>query len=190
MSDFIQVYENVFDSAFCKKAIESMNKSFDLGFGFTRQDSNDSNRHTKDDFQVFPSQLVNVNSVFDDEMNKTFTDKFWSVCYKDYASKFSILDDLDQHTIHGNKLQKTQVGGGYHIWHCEHSSGESKRILAYIVYLNDVDEGGETEFLYQHKRYKPKQGSVVIFPAGFTHTHRGNPPLSNTKYIMTGWVEY
>jgi len=24
----------------------------------------------------------------------------------------------------------------------------------------------------------------------FTHTHRGNPPLSNTKYIMTGWLEY
>ena len=56
-----------------------------------------------------------------------------------------------------------------------------------MVYMNDVDEGGETEFLYQQKKIKPKTGRVVIFPASFTHQHRGNPPMSN-KYIITGWL--
>jgi len=60
----------------------------------------------------------------------------------------------------------------------------------WMVYLNDVEEGGETEFLYQHKRLKPEQGTLVIWPASFTHTHRGNPPLSNDKYIVTGWTEF
>jgi len=38
-------------------------------------------------------------------------------------------------------------------------------------------------------RVKPKKGRLILFPAGFTHTHRGNPPLDGEKYIITGWVE-
>jgi hypothetical protein len=86
------------------------------------------------------------------------------------------------------KLQYTPVGGGYHEWHIEQGgSVASARSLAWIVYLNDVEEGGETEFLYQGIRTKPKKGSVAIWPAGITHPHRGNPPISNEKYIATGW---
>jgi hypothetical protein len=54
--------------------------------------------------------------------------------------------------------------------------------------LNDVEEGGETEFYYQDKKIKPKAGRMVIAPSGFTHTHRGNVPTSNDKYILTSWV--
>ena len=57
-----------------------------------------------------------------------------------------------------------------------------------MIYLNDVEEGGETEFLYQKIRIKPKSNMGLIWPGGFTHTHRGNPPLSGTKYILTGWI--
>jgi hypothetical protein len=57
-----------------------------------------------------------------------------------------------------------------------------------MVYLNDIVEGGETEFLHQRKRIKPKKGTVLLFPPYFTHTHRGNPPLSNEKYAITGWM--
>ena len=64
------------------------------------------------------------------------------------------------------------------------------RVLSWILYLNDVEEGGETEFLYQSMRFKPKAGTFILFPAHFTHTHRGNPPLSGVKYIATGWIEF
>jgi hypothetical protein len=66
----------------------------------------------------------------------------------------------------------------------------STRVLVWTVYLNDNFDAGETEFLYQQYRYKPKRGDVVIFPAAFTHTHRGNPPINGTKYIITGWIEF
>ena len=86
------------------------------------------------------------------------------------------------------KLQKTKKGGGYHVWHHEQDSIESlHRVLVWTIYLNDVEEGGETEFLYQSKRIKARKGKICIFPAGFTHVHRGNPPLSGDKYILTGW---
>ena len=59
-----------------------------------------------------------------------------------------------------------------------------------MAYLNNVEEGGETEFLYQSRRIKPKQGTIVICPASFTHTHRGNPPLKGDKYMINGWIEF
>ena len=55
------------------------------------------------------------------------------------------------------------------------------------LYLNDDFQGGETEFLYQNRREEATAGDVLIFPAGFTHTHRGNPPIGGEKYIATSW---
>lgn len=105
-------------------------------------------------------------------------------------------DGLTGFESQGVKLQKTPVEGGYHRWHCEagYDPGDHsaiwRRALAWMLYLNDVDDGGETEFVYQHLRVKPKRGLLVVWPAGWTHTHRGNPPYSNDKYIATGWVGY
>ncbi|NVK22003.1 MAG: 2OG-Fe(II) oxygenase [Kangiellaceae bacterium] len=95
-------------------------------------------------------------------------------------------------------MQKYEKGqGGYFHWHSEHyphptdpHQDSLHRNLVWMFYLNDVEEGGETEFFYQKVRSKPKQGSLVIFPAGFTHTHRGQKPVSNDKYIFTSWVLY
>ena len=115
----------------------------------------------------------------------------WDECYPSYVRDIDILTQFTSHTIFTYKVQKTIPSGGYHIWHCEHGDKcFSRRIAAYILYLNDVVEGGETEFLYQRKRIAPTEGSLVIFPASYTHAHRGNPPLRGSKYIMTGWIEF
>ena len=92
--------------------------------------------------------------------------------------------------VHLNcKFQRTKPGEGYHTWHYENSGDSRYRKLVTMLYLNDVEEGGETEFLYLHRRVQPRQGRLLIFPAGFTHTHRGNPPLSGDKFILTSWLE-
>ncbi|MCC2617627.1 2OG-Fe(II) oxygenase [Aestuariibacter halophilus] len=83
--------------------------------------------------------------------------------------------------------------GGYPYWHSEvypqpvHNDA-LHRIMLFMFYLNDVDEGGETEFYYQQRKVQPKAGRMVIAPAYFTHTHRGNIPRSNDKYILTSWI--
>ena len=86
-------------------------------------------------------------------------------------------------------MQKTNPGGGYHLWHSEQGNEDhSARCLVYSLYLNDIDDAGETEFLYQKLRISPKENSMVIWPAAFTHTHRGNVVHGNkSKYIITGW---
>lgn len=98
-------------------------------------------------------------------------------------------------SINIQKYNKNE--GGYFYYHSEiypHPNDAENhalhRKLLWMFYLNDVEDGGETEFYHQQIATQPKQGSLVIAPAGFTHTHRGNMPKSNDKYIFTSWVLY
>ena len=112
-------------------------------------------------------------------------------CWQQYSDKYFSLQVLEVETYNAN-IQRTLPGEGYHTWHCENDCRSREalpRVLASMMYLNDVDDGGETEFLYQSKRFSPKKGRVLLWPAQFTHTHRGNPPLSGEKYIITSWIE-
>jgi len=91
-------------------------------------------------------------------------------------------------------VQKYLAGqGGYPYWHSEVYPRDPHaetlhRVLLYTIYLNDVAEAGETEFFYQQRTISPRAGTLLIAPAGFTHTHRGNTPLGGDKYIATSWV--
>lgn len=92
------------------------------------------------------------------------------------------------------QAQKYDAGvGNYNYWHCEvypqapHNE-PLHRSLLFMFYLNDVAEGGHTEFFYQQRRIEPRRGRMVIAPAYFTHTHRGCTPVSGDKYILTSWV--
>jgi hypothetical protein len=91
-------------------------------------------------------------------------------------------------------LQRYTAGqGGYPYWHCElyPRSADAEtlhRHVLWTLYLNDGFQAGETEFLYQQRRIVPKTGSLLIAPAAFTHTHRGNRPEGGDKYIATSWI--
>ena len=119
-------------------------------------------------------------------LGQDFQNKFWSEVYPLYCQKFPILNDFGKHRIYDLKLQKTEKGQGYHKWHCEMMGPEDRnRFMVISLYLNTVEKGGETEFLYYKKRVKPETGRIILFPCSFMHTHRGNPPLTKTKYIVT-----
>lgn len=91
-------------------------------------------------------------------------------------------------------VQKYNQGhGGYHHWHSEIHPRESNcetlhRVLLFMYFLNDVEEGGQTDFFYQEQKVNPRSGRIVIAPAGFTHTHKGHIPISADKYIVTSWI--
>ena len=90
-------------------------------------------------------------------------------------------------------LQKYYPGDSYSPTHIEEGGpreGKIQRILAFTTYLNDIEVGGETEFIYQGIKVKPKKGLTIIWPAGWTHPHHGLPAPEETKYIATGWAGY
>ena len=109
-------------------------------------------------------------------------------CLHHYTEQYEILKNTPFEYKY-SKLQKTRPTQGYHTWHHDACAPDTYRKMVVIIYLNDGYGGGETEFLYQSLRIEPKMGKVIIFPAGWTHTHRGNPPLHGNKYILNGWIE-
>ena len=132
--------------------------------------------------------LMNIPGRTVTDYVKAFNDVV-SECLDLYAVKYPQLNAYQFQTLHIN-VKKTIPKQGYHVWHCENNDpGYTRRIIATMMYLNDVHHGGETEFLHQHRRVVPKAGRVVIWPAGFTHMHRGNPPLKEEKYTLTSWYE-
>jgi hypothetical protein len=90
-------------------------------------------------------------------------------------------------------LQYYAPGGGYHAFHTERVSGDfpvCNRHMVFMTYLNDVTDGGETEFFHQNIKVKPEKGLTIIWPADWTFTHRGITSHSQEKYIATGWFSY
>jgi Rps23 Pro-64 3,4-dihydroxylase Tpa1-like proline 4-hydroxylase len=191
---FIGIYRNVFPAGLCQHLIDQFNYWETRGCVATRQQLEDIRAHQKNDSLVFMT-----NDWIDDfvdtktQIHHHSRDVVYSElqnCLSHYSNKFSVLlpQSVTGRTI---KLQRTSPGGGYHVWHCEQNSGDqSSRVLSWMVYLNTLEpeEAGETEFLYQQKRYRPIENTLIIWPASYTHTHRGNTVFGDKdKYIATGW---
>ena len=117
---------------------------------------------------------------------KTYFD-FLIKCFKCYLNRYGI--DF-KGTFYNDvfKIHKVRKSEGFHSWHYEKADGfHLDRFVAYMTYLEVPEKGGETEFLHQSLRIEPIVGRTLIWPAGFTHMHRGNPPLDGEKMYITGW---
>lgn len=189
--NFIMTQEGFFTQEECNDVIRCFDRFQSVGLTVNRQQQGNRSQEKNDD-QLYFSSLLSEQELDVTELAPfyTFTDKFWSDAYAAYAEKYGVLSNIATQTIRLLKVQKTGVGGGYHLWHNEDDTVQNmRRVMTFILYLNEIEEGGETEFLYYPKRVKPSTGRLLLWPAGYTHAHRGNPPLSGTKYILTGWVE-
>ena len=189
--DFVGVYDGYFTEEFCDSLIAHFEWCNANNKSFGRQEAERLKSDTS--CVMNPCSVTEISFAHQNIQGfiGEFNDVFWNSCYKEYRAHYSVLDDYESHTIYTYKIQKTEPSGGYHIWHPEDGAkAYSGRIGVYILYLNDVEEGGETEFLYLSRRVKAKKGRLVIFPPNYPWAHRGNPPLSGSKYIMTGWMEF
>ena len=107
-----------------------------------------------------------------------------------YKEENPELNLLDKWVIRDNyNLQKYSPGGGYHILHCEnYNTGKHRtNILAWMYYLNTVREGGGTYFANFDLTVNAVEGRLVIWPAYWTHFHKGIVSKTCDKYIATGW---
>jgi len=112
-----------------------------------------------------------------------------------WANELSTIDTLvnsqQEWQVRENiSIQKYLPGEGFRRWHYEQGCQNKQvaaRQLVFMTYLNDVPDGG-TEFYFQNKTIKAEKGKTLIWPAGYTHTHRGQISEKHTKYIITGWI--
>ena len=108
-----------------------------------------------------------------------------------YFDKYALNDLLTVTIKETWNIQHYKPNEGFFGWHCERSAYQSdQRALVFMTYLNDVNDGGETEFFHQKLKVKPVKGKTVIWPTDFTHLHRGISSPTEHKYIATGWFSF
>ena len=107
----------------------------------------------------------------------------------EYKEMYSFLEkqglwDVDRYY----NVQRYKEGEGYFTLHCEHQASDPYRMLVWMIFLNDAECG--TEFPYQDQIVDAKVGRLVLWPAGWSHPHKGVTPNRGLKYIATGWYSY
>lgn len=179
-TEFIAKYDNAMNPQVCDEIVRQFEHHSSYYFDRTLDKSGKPHRDMFTmDFTSFPDAFK-----FSSLIQETLT----TAC-RDYVKLFPAAAESTL-VIPTIRVQKTVPGGGYHTWHCENNSFYfSSRYITWMIYLNDVSGGGETEFLYQGVRFNPTKGTLLLWPCSYTHVHRGNPPLSQDKYILTGWFE-
>jgi len=188
ITDFIGVYDNYILPEECDRAIKLFESQHKFKNTIDRMLNENSSINIKKDTQFFAAPK-NID-VWWEELKVMIYN--FDIAWQHYIKHTGAFDIYDQGPFNYTdlKIQKTLPTEGYHLWHVEYGkySWNKSRAFAFTIYLNDVDEGGETEFLHFSKRVQPKKGRIVIWPASFPYVHRGNPPLSGEKYILTSWM--
>lgn len=108
-----------------------------------------------------------------------------------YGEKYPEINDVYWQLVEKINLQHYAPGEGFYQYHYErmvYTLLQYRRYLVFMTYLNDVTEGGETQFKYQGIKVQPKKGLTLIWPTDWMHTHKGIPSLTQDKYILTGWM--
>jgi hypothetical protein len=191
---FIGVYKDLCPEGLCDHLISEYERLSNLGVARDRGASECGvSPHLKEDEHIFSNTF---NDYPLEEFKGNFPDKIFfesmDKAIQEYAHKYSPLN-IHPMSCKSIKFQKTSRQEGYHVWHYENGNPVvSNRAVTYMLYLNTIPLGsGETEFLYQEKRIHPTANTLVLWPTGFTHTHRGNAVYGDTpKYVVTGWFNY
>ena len=177
-----------------KEVCEGLAKFFwDIkGNGITFSSFKDSgllSNRRKDELVHIPGGADHFESMSNTLLDHVQMDDVWNPmieALRRYAQEYGIEEmPLDSENWKIHCAYPTQ---GYHDWHHEIGPrNTADRVLAWMFLLEAPEEGGETEFLYQSKRIPPEVGNVLMWPAYFTHLHRGNPPIKGHKLYATGW---
>ena len=184
---FIWIKDNAIATDVCQQLIERFEKYKEHqeqgvtggGLQLYIKDSFDLNISNSLEFRDITYIL---NTVVQEELCN-----YYDHCKKQTRKSFMTGEDIPivipvaQYFNLSHQVQKTLPTKGY-TWHTDAYVG---RILTYIFYLNDVEEGW-TEFL-QGDKISPKEGRLLIFPSDSTYYHQGCPPKTD-KYISTGWL--
>lgn len=184
--NYIKQYKNNLSKNFCQNIIKKFESDKNKTKGITGMGYNPNIKQSidlhistcsgweKEDEHLFESLKDPIAS---------YIDEFYlEIC------KGILLSPFDS----GYQIQKTTVDDIGYVWHNDFfaenrdTNKVATRIATYIWYLNDIEEGGETEFI-DGTKVLPETGKLIIFPSTWTYSHQGHPPKSGNKYICTGW---
>lgn len=179
---------NINNEEICEKIInfferrKDLQKNGEVGYGNKNQAVKKSI-----DISIHPR---NLNQDGYEDLKNYFD--YLNECFQDYKRQWPFIkQNIQSLDIPSFNIQKYEIGGHFGMMHCERVNLQSMhRVFAWMTYLNDVEDGGETYFDHFDLRVKPKAGKTLIWPAEWTHAHRGEILKKGLKYIVTGWMHF
>lgn len=185
MDKYIYIDEHSLSEEICNKIIKIFHEENDNKRLGISQKGYDTNIKNSVDFELTESfRFTNIMKLLLNELHEAM-------------NQYEIQIDKNSNYNHfKNRLLKTTAfqlqhytkNEGKFVYHSDNNINTIKneeRVLVYMWYLNDVEIGGETDFI--NFKIKPTTGKLVIFPSTWTYPHCANIPISNDKYIITGW---
>lgn len=173
IEDFIKIYDNAFSESYCKELISWFENSEQKFI-----DHEEKPRFYESGLDEFGTRkcIETVNPFMLKYVDQVNSDKWFP---NNYTYEYARVKKY-----HKNSRDRF----GPHVDVTDHQS--AKRVLSFLVYLNDVSSGGETHFLHTKTWIKPKMGRMVIFPPLWMFPHEGRPTYSNDKYILSTYLHY
>ena len=185
MTNWIGVYDNALTSEECRFVINEFEKRPGKKPGLIS-----GGEHRRID----KSKKDSLDLLLPLDEGSPLTDLFCKTLFEkipNYREDYPYVDLIDKWGLsRGFNIQRYLPGQGFHSPHCETDSKDEIRVLAWMIYLNTVTDGGETRFPAYDLNVKPVEGRLVIWPAYFTHIHHGLTSNTQTKYISTGWFVF
>ena len=178
--NFIEIYDDALSVENCDKLIDYFNKSPQAEGMLSGRILDPTQKQSTELINSYFTSHEIVFRLISPTLQK-YTDK--------YIEKYIPLKHVKKWGVDDEFTLKKFEGedDGFKVWHMEHSIHNPYRILVWMFYLNDAQSG--TEF-FHHPNIESKKGRLVIWPAGWTHYHKGVTPNKGIKYIMSGWYSF
>ena len=184
-SDYFGIYDNALSKKECEILVNQFEKSPKIEGKIIRKMQDESVEHTVDSNHKKCIELKDAKFSDKTIISNILKEKLikYIGIYKNEQPQLDFLDYWGYHDAYNIQKYETEEDG-YKVWHCEHGASNPNRILAWMIYLNDAKSG--TEFV-NYPTVQAKRGRCVIWPAFWTHVHKG-APNKGLKYIATGWI--
>ncbi len=177
IEDFIGIFDTDVDVSVFREYYDWMERN---NMAFNRRDAD-----IRVDAVTGMSFFLTIKDGLPMEYSKEFNETIGEAL-QIYEQEYNALKgfEFQQHYVN---IQKTLPGQGYHKWHCENKGdGNTRRVLATMLYLNDDFEGGE--FFLCGEDMELKRGHVIVFPSVFVYPHEVKRVTKGTRYSFVSWA--
>ena len=190
MTNFIQRTSGALSQQECDGVIDFFESNKERHFAGTSGAQQTTNPKNKIDTEI----IINLKELCENKKLEPVARVLYDA-WGEYTQKHPFLSKVTSWSIdHKFKIQKYNPNEAYFAEHCENDGGVDgnmeRRLIALMVYLNTVTDGGQPHFPTQNISFSPKVGDILMWPAYWTHPHHGIASPTQTKYIITGWYVF
>ena len=169
------------------------NKSLQISGTIGSDEKNDGSQNKFDPIVNVEAKKCTQLNIIPNAQELTLYNIHLQAILDDYKQKYKWADFVKTYDIIENMIiQHYKPGEGFYKWHMEQNGYANTvyRHLVFMTYLNDVENGGTEFYHFPDLKIQARKGLTLIWPAGWTHTHKGVISNVDEKYIITGWYSF